>query len=44
MSELWSTLIPLGIGSAVVPIQIVVTILLLQAPVVPGRLPPGSPA
>ena len=32
MSELWSTLIPLGIGSAVVPIQIVVTILLLQAP------------
>jgi hypothetical protein len=32
MSELWSTLIPLGIGSAVVPLQIVVTILLLQAP------------
>ena len=31
MSELWSTLIPLAVASAVVPVQIVVTILLLQS-------------
>jgi len=32
MSDLWSTLTPLIIGSAIVPIQIVVTILILRSP------------
>lgn len=32
MANLWGTLVPLIIGSAVVPIQIVVTILLLRSP------------
>jgi len=31
MSSLWSTLVPLIVGSAVVPIQIVITILLLRS-------------
>jgi len=31
MSDLWTSLIPLGIGSALVPIQIVVTTLLLRS-------------
>lgn len=32
MSDLWSVLTPLVIGSAVVPIQIIITILLLRSP------------
>ena len=44
MSDLWSSLIPLAIGSAVVPIQIVVTILLLQSPGGAKTVLHGSPA
>jgi hypothetical protein len=31
MGELWGTLVPLGVGSALVPIQIVITTMLLRA-------------
>jgi len=32
LAELWSTLVPLALASAVVPVQIVITVLLLRAP------------
>ena len=32
MAELWATLIPLALASTVVPVQIVITVLLLRAP------------
>jgi threonine/homoserine/homoserine lactone efflux protein len=32
MSSLWSTLVPLAVGSALVPIQVVITIVLLRSP------------
>ena len=44
MPDLVLTLIPLAIGSAVVPVQIIITILLLRTPGGRTRRSPGSRA